>query len=114
MTLYGIKHCDTVRKARRYLDTRGIDYTFVDFDESAPDKTLLLRWLAKVPLKTLFNTRSTAYRELDLKTRNPSDDEKVALMARYNRLIKRPVLETDGDVLVGFDERRYGEFIEKG
>jgi Spx/MgsR family transcriptional regulator len=114
MTLYGIKHCDTVRKARRYLDTRGVHYTFVDFDENAPDTTLLLRWLEKIPLKSLLNTRSTTYRELKLKTRNPNDDEKIVLMAQHNRLIKRPVLETDDDVIVGFDAQRYGEFIEKG
>ena len=114
MTLYGIKHCDTVRKARRYLDTRKIDYTFVDFDENAPDTSLLLRWLETIPLKRLFNTRSTTYREFDLKNRNVTDDEKIELMAKYNRLIKRPVLETDCDIIVGFDAARYTELIEKG
>jgi Spx/MgsR family transcriptional regulator len=114
MTLYGIKHCDKVRQARKHLESAGLVYDFVDFDENAPTETTIRRWLEHVPIKTLFNTRSTTYRELDLKNRELSDNEKIALMAKYNRLIKRPVLEVDGNVVVGFDTALYGDFIEKG
>jgi arsenate reductase len=114
MILYGLKHCDTVRKARKHLDSEGVDYRFVDFDENAPEEALLRRWMQAVPIETLFNTRSTTYRELGLKNRKLSEDEKIALMTKHNRLIKRPVLETKKEVIVGYNPHRYNELIEKG
>jgi len=67
MKLYGIKTCDTVRKARKYLKEYGIDYTFVDMRESSVGCETIDRWLEQVEIGTLFNKRGTTYRKLGLK-----------------------------------------------
>ena len=111
MTLYGIKNCDTVRKARRTLEQLGAEFRFVDFDETPVDEATLRRWLTRCEIKQLFNTRSTTYRSLGLKADALSDEEKIAWMVKENRLIKRPVLETEHDTFIGFDASAYRDKI---
>jgi Spx/MgsR family transcriptional regulator len=109
LKVYGIKNCDSVRKARRFLKASGIDYEFIDFRETPVSETEIRQWLQKSDLKTLFNTRGTTYRTLKLKEMDLSDEEKIGWMAKENMLIKRPVITTDGQIIVGYNEPEYLE-----
>jgi len=108
MKLYGIKTCDTVRKARKYLKEHGIDYTFVDMRATPVGCETIDRWLEQIPVETLFNKRGTTYRKLGLKEMNLDTAGMREWLCRENTLIKRPVIETDdGRVIVGFDPEVY-------
>jgi arsenate reductase len=111
VTLYGIKNCDTVRKAKKYLESRNIAFTFVDFRETPIDKTTLLQWGGQVGIDTLFNNRSTTYRNLKLKELNLNEDEKYDWLAKKNTLIKRPILNDNGKITVGFKEEEYKKYF---
>ncbi len=105
MKLYGITTCDTVRKARKALEEHGIDYTFVDMRKTPVECETIDRWLAHVPIETLFNKRSTTYRKLGLKEMNLDATGMREWLCRENTLIKRPVMEMEGgEVIVGYDE----------
>tara|TARA_R110000782_G_scaffold41101_5_gene94545 strand:- start:6427 stop:6777 length:351 start_codon:yes stop_codon:yes gene_type:complete len=107
-TLYGIKNCDTVKKARKWLDNHSVPYTFHDFRVDGIDKSLVKNFLKQIDLDTLINKRGTTWRKL-------SDDEKdiknstqaIALMIEHPTIIKRPVLETNRKLSVGFSEENY-------
>lgn len=105
--IYGIKNCDSVRKALKYLKAHDIPYHFVDFRETPVAETTIRSWLDKADLKTLFNTRGTTYRTLKLKELNLNDDEKIQWLAKENMLIKRPVIVFDGKVIIGYNESEY-------
>ena len=108
LTLYGIKNCDKVRKARKFLDTHGIKYEFVDFKTDPIGCQTIDKWLEHVEIEKLFNKRSTTYRNLNLKTHKLDSDGMRQWLCKENMLIKRPVLETlEGDIIVGFDEDLY-------
>jgi Spx/MgsR family transcriptional regulator len=106
--LYGIKNCDSVRKAVRFLDANGVDYTFIDFREEAATRATIERWIDKgATLQALFNTRSATWRKLKPTLPDLDEQGKIEAMARENLLIKRPVLELNDSVEVGFDPARY-------
>lgn len=107
--IYGIKNCDSVRKALKYLKANDIPYRFVDFRETPVNETIIRSCLDKADLKTLFNTRGTTYRTLKLKEMNLSDEEKIEWLAKENMLIKRPVIVFDGKVIIGYNESEYLE-----
>ncbi|NPA65883.1 MAG: Spx/MgsR family RNA polymerase-binding regulatory protein [Epsilonproteobacteria bacterium] len=107
MKVYGIKNCDSVKKALKYLHVNEIDYDFVDFKEQKPTLQLIQKWADAVGIKKLFNTRSTTYRNLGLKQMNLSDEQKIEWMAKEPLLIKRPVVEKEEVVLVGYSEEEY-------
>ena len=107
--IYGIKNCDSVRKALKYLKAHDIPYRFIDFRETPVDKTTIRSWLDEADLNTLFNTRGTTYRTLKLKEMNLSDEEKIEWLAKENMLIKRPVIVFDGKVIIGYNESEYLE-----
>lgn len=107
LRVYGIKSCDSVRKALRFFKTHDIDCTFVDFRETPVGCDTVETWLTHSDVATLFNARSTTYRNLDLKSKNLDDAGKKAWLCRENMLIKRPVIEKDGTLVVGFDASRY-------
>ncbi|WP_456450692.1 arsenate reductase family protein [Hydrogenimonas sp.] len=110
VTLYGIKNCDSVRKARKFFKTHNIDAELVDFKETPVGCNTIDRWLEQVPLKTLFNTRGTTYRRLGLKEMGLDDAGRREWLCKENTLIKRPVVVTEeGEVIVGFDETLYKE-----
>jgi Spx/MgsR family transcriptional regulator len=109
ITLYGIKNCDSVRKAIKFLKTHDIPYRFVDFRETPVDAGTIERWLRDTDIRTLFNTRGTTYRKLKLKELALDDDAKKEWLAKENMLIKRPVIELDDAILVGYDEEHYKE-----
>ncbi|WP_456381617.1 arsenate reductase family protein [Hydrogenimonas sp.] len=110
MRIYGLKNCDSTRKAVRFFETHGIPFERIDFKERAIGCETIDRWLEKIPIDRLFNARSTTYRTLKLGEKKPGPSEKRAWLCKENRLVKRPVVETDdGEVIVGFDENQYKE-----
>lgn len=105
--LYGIKNCDSVRKAVKFLKSHDIPYEFVDYRETPVDLQTIEHWLRYTDLDTLFNTRGTTYRTLKLKEMNLDEKAKKTWLAKENMLIKRPVIELDNAILVGYDETLY-------
>ncbi len=105
--VYGIKNCDSVKKALKFLNEHNINYTFVDFKTSPVDIHKLTQWVQKVDLSILFNTKGTTYRTLNLKSLDLNDARKLECMSKENLLIKRPVIEYKSNVIVGFDLSNY-------
>lgn len=107
-TLYGIKNCDTIKKARKWLDQNGIDYLFHDYRENGLTTELLKDFLARSNWQTLLNQRSTSWRQLDESKKADLDENKaLGLMLETPTLIKRPVLDHDGKLIVGFKAEQY-------
>lgn len=107
-TLYGIKNCDTVRKARQWLEHRAIDYRFHDFRSDGLTEAVLRHWLESTAWKTLLNQRSTGWRQLSDEQKSDLDENKVVtLLLDHPTLIKRPVLDTGAEILVGFKADQY-------
>ncbi|HHM04708.1 MAG TPA: ArsC family reductase [Gammaproteobacteria bacterium] len=105
VTLYGIKNCDTVRRARRWLDAQGVAYRFHDLRADGLNDTRLRAWARQVGWESLLNRRSATWRRLPATTRESLDEQSaLRLMLKEPTLIKRPVLDTGGRVRVGFDE----------
>ena len=103
MTLYGLKNCDTCKKALNALATAGREVTFVDIRGEADLAAKLPQWLAAVGAEALVNKRSTTWRGLDDATRADAEgDAAAALLAAHPTLIKRPVIEADNAVYVGW------------
>ncbi len=107
LKIYGIKNCDSVRKAIKFLKSHAIDYKFIDFRETPVAQADIGTWLKQTDLKTLFNTRGTTYRTLKLKELNLSDEQKVTWLAKENMLLKRPVILYENNVIVGYNETEY-------
>ena len=105
ITLYGIPNCDTVRKARKWLDAQGVAYTFHDYKKQGAEPARLGALADAAGWEALLNRRGTTFRKLPESDRADLDrDKALELMAAQPSLIKRPVLEYDGGILVGFDE----------
>ena len=115
MKLHGIVNCDTVKKARVWLAARGIAYQWVDFRKAPPAIGDLARWCRAVGWETLLNRRGTTWRALDDAAKAAVVDERsaIALMATKPTLIKRPVVEAAGDVIVGFSADDYAARLKK-
>ena len=110
MTMYGIKTCSTVGKARKFMKEHNIDFDFVDYKVESVGEEKIREWLKQVEINILFNNKGKKYRDLGLKELNLDDDGKIAWMAKENYLLKRPVIECDdGKVLVAYDEDIYKE-----
>ena len=109
MTIYGIKTCSTVGKARKFMRENNIEFDFVDYKVESVDEEKIREWLKQVDMKLLFNTRGTKYRTLKLKEMNLDDEDKISWMAKENYLIKRPIVEYDGKVHVAYNEDVYRE-----
>ena len=86
--VYGIKNCDSVKKALRFLESNKVDYTFHDFKTAPVDSTTIAAWSAKAGWKTLMNSKGTTYRTLGLKQLNPDESQAIDWMSRHNLLIK--------------------------
>jgi len=107
ITIYGIKNCDSVKKAIKYMKKYDLIYNFIDFKETPVDAKKVATWALKVPMEKLFNTRGTTYRTLKLKEKNLDNKEKESWLSKENMLIKRPVIEYDDQVIVAFEEANY-------
>jgi Spx/MgsR family transcriptional regulator len=108
ITVYGIANCDTVRKARKWLDAHQINHEFHDYRKHGIDKPTLTRWCKALGWETLVNTRGTSWRKLPEADRQELTRARaIQLMMDNNSLIKRPVVDTGCDLLAGFDESLY-------
>jgi len=113
-TLYGITNCDTVRKARKWLEQNLIDYRFHDFRKDGLTPTQLLQLEQQLGWETLLNKRSTSWRKVDKSQQeNINKESALALMLDQPTLIKRPVLERENGAVVGFKEAQYQEFFKE-
>ncbi len=106
MKIFGIKSCDTCRKARNWLDENGKSHQWRDLREEPVDSARLKRWLDELGPEQMINRRSTTWRQLDESSRekamNPATA--AAVIEQHPTLIKRPVFETGNRVMVGFNE----------
>jgi arsenate reductase len=109
-TLYGIRACDTMKKARAWLDGQGVEYAFRDYKTAGVGRTALERWVDRIGWEALLNRSGTTFRKLPEEQRTDLDRERaVAIMLANPSSIRRPVLE-DGDVLlVGFKPETYAQ-----
>lgn len=109
--LYGISQCDSVKKARRWLDQHEIPYHFYDFRRDGLSLACLQSWLAQQPDLSLLNRKSTTWRQLSAEQQALADNPTTLLdlLQQHPTLIKRPVLHTAQRIEVGFSEARYEE-----
>ena len=114
VTLYGIKNCDTVKKARKWLDNRGVEYQFHDFRSDGLVADSVQEWLDELGWETLVNKRSTSWKQLSPEVRNGMNAEsaKAAIMDQPT-LIKRPLLDTGHSRFTGFSQQNYEKIFTK-
>lgn len=113
VTIYGIKNCDTMKKARAFLDKNKVDYVFHDYKSAGIDKDRLESWAKKAGWETLLNKAGTTFKKLPDKDKDGLTEKKaIALMLAQPSMIKRPVLELPrGKLLVGFKPDDYAAAI---
>ena len=108
LTLYGIKNCDTVKKSCRWLEEHGIEYQFHDFRQDGLDKKQLTGWLEQLGWEAIVNKRSTTWRNLSDKEKEiTTNSQAIKLLLANPTLIKRPVVEKNKTLLVGFKEAEF-------
>ncbi len=111
LTVYGIKSCDTCRRARKYLTEQDIEFRFHDVRDDGLDIQMLERWSARIDWQKLLNRQSLTWRKIPEVDRNDMNkDRAFALMIDRPTLLKRPVLEADKFLAVGFSEKRFADF----
>jgi len=113
LKIYGIKNCDSVRKAIKYFKSYEIPYEFIDFRETPVGEAEVSEWLKSTDIKTLFNTRGTTYRTLKLKELDLNDDDKRTWLSKENMLIKRPVITFNDMIIIGYNESEYLKKLPK-
>jgi arsenate reductase len=110
--LYGIKNCDTVKKARDWLAKNNIEYRFHDFRADGLDKKQVINWIAEIGLENLVNKRSTTWKELGEHIKNQFDaNSAVTIIVENPTLIKRPLLDTGKQKHIGFKEAEYRQIF---
>lgn len=114
LTVYGIKSCDTCRKARKYFAEHDIEHTFHDLRDDGLDIQMLERWSSRIEWIKLLNKQSLTWRKIpDVDREGMNKDRAFALMLANPTLIKRPVLESDAYMAVGFSEKRFSDYLNK-
>ena len=114
ITLYGIKNCDTVKKARRWLQTQGIEYQYHDYREDGVDEAAVTKWIEELGWQNLLNKRSTSWKALPEEARENMDETaaQTAVM-RHPTLIKRPLLDTGKQRYTGFSAANYAKIFNQ-
>lgn len=113
-TIYGIKNCDTMKKARQWLGDNGVAYAFHDYKTSGIDRGHLETWTETYGWETVLNRAGTTFKKLPDEAKADLDREKaIALMIAQPSMIKRPVLEIDGKLLIGFKPDVYAAELGK-
>lgn len=108
LQIYGIKNCDTVRKALKFLEANKKTYQFHDFKKQPPSKTQIETWLKQIDWQILLNMRGMTWRKLDEATKeNINKANAIKLMLEKPSIIKRPIVEIDEKVIVGFNQDEY-------
>ena len=111
--IYGIKNCDTMKKAFAWLDSHGIAYTFHDYKKSGAEESQLITWAAQADWEKLINTRGPSFRKLPPEKRADLTQQKAfALMLDNPSMIKRPIIESGRTLLIGFDADEYAKKLK--
>lgn len=113
MKLYGIPTCDTVRHARKFFKENEIEIEFINFKKTSVDCDRVDEWIEKAGMDVLFNNRGTKYRTLKLKDLDLDESGKREWLCKENMLFKRPIIEHNGQVIVGWNEEKYKEIFIK-
>lgn len=111
--IYGIKNCDTMKKAFQLFEREKVEYQFLDYKKMAPDKSLLIHFLERVSLEDLINKRGTTYRNLKDEDKEllKSPDTAIPLLISHSSMIKRPIIQfPTGEILIGLNEK---EILER-
>jgi len=112
-TIYGIRNCDTMKKARAFLDGKGVAYAFHDYKAAGIERGRLEGWARKVGWEALLNRAGTTFRKLPEREREGLTEARaIALMLAQPSMIKRPVLEARGQLLVGFKPGQYDKLLD--
>jgi len=112
ITIYGIKNCDTMSKARAWLDKKGVKYKFHDYKEAGIDKAHLEQWVKDVGWETLLNRAGTTFRKLpDAQKTGLNESKAISLMMAQPAMIKRPVLDIGKRRIVGFKAESYEKAV---
>lgn len=108
VTMYGIKNCDTIKKARAWLENAGVDYQFHDYKKDGLTAELLNRWISELGWEALLNKRGTTWRKVDESIRDSIDESSARqLMLENPSIIKRPLLDTGSRKVLGFSADEY-------
>jgi len=114
LTVYGITSCDTCRKARRYLTENEIEHRFHDMRDDGLDIQMLERWADRIGWDKLLNKKSLTWRKIpEVDRTDMTRDKALAAMIDRPTLVKRPVLEAEDFMAVGFSEAKFSEFLKK-
>lgn len=106
--IYGIKNCDTMKKAFKWLDAQGISYQFQDYKKEAPSQDLVAQWLEQLGWEQVINKRGTTWRKLDDNTKNTMNDTlAIEVILENPSIIKRPLLDHEGELHLGFKDTEY-------
>lgn len=113
ITLYGIKNCDTVRKARKWLDAHAIDYDYHDFREDGLERSAVENWIEQLGWETVVNRRSTSWKALDVSEREAMNKQSAVIaVLSHPTLIKRPLLNTGKQYFAGFSPTNYEKIFK--
>lgn len=113
VTIYGIKNCDTMKKAFAWCEANGVEYGFHDYKKQGVERSRLNLWCKHLGWKSLLNTQGTTWRKLKPEQQDiTTQGQAVTLMIEYPSLIKRPVVETGAQLLVGFDPQMFASFVK--
>ena len=114
VTIHGIRNCDTMKKARAWLEAAGVDYRFHDYKKDGIDRDRLKRWSKDVGWEVLLNRAGMTFRKLpEPEKQDLSEEKAIKLMLAHPSMIKRPVLDVDGRLVVGFKPEVYQDAFGK-
>lgn len=115
LNVYGIKNCNTVKKALDWLNAHKIEYTFHDYKKEPAEEKQLIAWQKLVPWESLINKKGTTWKKLNPEQQAAVVDEKSAreILLAHNSMIKRPLIELENELILGFDEQLYTEKLLK-
>lgn len=113
ITMFGIKNCDTIKKARKWLEAEGIEYQFHDYKKDGLSPEMLTDWVKDLGYEALVNKRGTTWRKLPDDVKDSIDEASaIEIMLENTSIIKRPLLSDDANnKLLGFKAEQYQEFI---
>jgi arsenate reductase (glutaredoxin) len=105
--LYGINNCDTIKKTKKWLDEKKLDYEFHDYKKLGCSPQLAKQFIDHLPLRDVINTRGTTWRKLPDKVKNDlNKDTAIDLMVEQSSVIKRPIFDINGEWMIGFDTEK--------
>ncbi|RQW64075.1 ArsC family reductase [Vibrio viridaestus] len=114
VVMYGIPNCDTIKKAKKWLESNDIEFTFHDFRKQGVDQEMVSGFCEQLGWETVLNKRGTTYRQLTQEQKDEiNSDSAIQLLVEYPAMIKRPVLSIDGNLHIGFKPEQYANLFSK-